>query len=60
MYHVSIMYDGWVLMCVLEDLAFRNESDVCFVKKTGTWPWLKILQGQILLKPCCDEEKNQT
>ena len=32
-YHVSIMYDGWVLMCVLEDLAFRNESDVCFVKK---------------------------
>lgn len=32
MYHVSIMYDGWVLMCVLEDLAFRNESDVCFVK----------------------------
>ena len=35
-YHVSIMYDGWVLMCVLEDLAFRNESDVCFVK-TKTW-----------------------
>ena len=33
-YHVSIMYDGWVLMCVLEDLAFRNESDVCFVKNT--------------------------